>query len=67
VGENVLLKVKPNNMSLNLGSYTNLVAIFCGPFEILDRIGTVAYILALSASIACVECVSCFFAKKICT
>jgi hypothetical protein len=46
----VLLKVKPKNISLKLGSCTNLVARFCGPFEILDIIGPVAYILALTAS-----------------
>jgi hypothetical protein len=50
VGENVLLKVKPNKSSLKLGSCTKLTAIFCGPFEILDRIGPVAYILTLPAS-----------------
>jgi hypothetical protein len=50
VGENVLLKVKPNKSSLKLGSCTKLTARFCGPFEILDRIGPVAYILALPAS-----------------
>jgi hypothetical protein len=50
VGEHVLLKVKPKKISLKLGSCTMLAARFCGPFEILDRIGTVAYMLALSAS-----------------
>jgi hypothetical protein len=50
VGENVILKVKPNKISLKLGSCTKLAARFCGPFEILDRIGPVAYMLALSAS-----------------
>jgi hypothetical protein len=50
VGQHVLLKVKPKNISLKLGSCTNLVARFCGPFEILDIIGPVAYILALTAS-----------------
>jgi len=50
VGENVLLKVKPKKSSLKLGSCTKLTAIFCGPFEILDRIGPVAYILAFLVS-----------------
>jgi hypothetical protein len=42
--------VKPNKISLKLGSCSNLVARFCGLFEILERIGLVAYMLALSAS-----------------
>jgi hypothetical protein len=33
-----------------LGSCAKLAARFCGPFEILDRIGSVAYMIALSAS-----------------
>jgi hypothetical protein len=49
VGEHVILKVNPKKSSLNLGSRTKLAAIFCGPFEKLDRIGLVAYMLALSA------------------
>jgi hypothetical protein len=50
VGEHVLLKVKPKKSSLKLGSCKNLAARFCGPFEILDRIGPVAYMLALPIS-----------------
>ena len=50
VGEHVLLKVKPKKISLKLGSCTKLAARFCGPFEILDRIGLVAYMLALPPS-----------------
>jgi hypothetical protein len=48
VGEHVLLKVKPKKSSLKLVSCTNLATILCGPFEILDRIELVAYMLALS-------------------
>jgi hypothetical protein len=51
VGEHVLLKVKPKKRSLKLGSCTKMAARFCGPFEILDRIGPVAYMLALPTSI----------------
>jgi hypothetical protein len=42
--------VKPKKSSLKLGSCTKLAAIFCGPFEILDRIRLVAYMLAFPAS-----------------
>jgi hypothetical protein len=50
VGENVVLKVKPKKSSLKLGSCTKIVATFCGPCEMLDRIGPVAYMLALPSS-----------------
>jgi hypothetical protein len=50
VGDNVLLKVKPKKISLKLGSCIKLAARFCGPFEILERIGPVAYMFALLAS-----------------
>jgi hypothetical protein len=50
VGENLLLKVKTKKTSLKLGSCTKLAARLCRPFEILDRIGPVPYMLALPAS-----------------
>lgn len=50
MGEHVFLKVKVNRSSLRLGNCSKLVARFCGPFEILERIGLVAYMLALAAS-----------------
>jgi hypothetical protein len=50
VGEHVFLKVKANRSSLRLGNCSKLAARFCGPFEILERIGPVAYMLALPAS-----------------
>jgi hypothetical protein len=50
VGEHVCLKVKSNRSSLKLGNCSKLAAQFCGPFEILERIGPIAYMLALIAS-----------------
>jgi hypothetical protein len=60
VGDHVFLKVKDNRSSLRLGSCAKLVARFCGPFEILERIGPVAYMIALPASMTVqnVFCVS---------
>jgi hypothetical protein len=43
VGEHVFLKVKPKRRWLKLGSCPKLAARYCGPFEILDRIGLVSY------------------------
>jgi hypothetical protein len=51
VGDHVFLKVKTNRSSLKLGSCAKLAARFCGPFEILERIGLVSYMLALPASL----------------
>ena len=50
VSDHVFLKVKANRSSLKLGSCSKLAARFCGPFEILERIRSVAYMLALPAS-----------------
>jgi hypothetical protein len=51
VGEHVFLKAKEKISSLRLGSFPKMAARYYGPFEILEKIGTVAYILALSTSI----------------
>jgi hypothetical protein len=50
VGDHVFLKVKSNRISLRLGNFSKLAARFCGPFEILEMIGPVKYMLALPAS-----------------
>jgi hypothetical protein len=47
----VFLKVKEKSFLIRLGSCTNLEAIYCVPFEILEKIGLVAYILTLYAYI----------------
>jgi hypothetical protein len=49
VGENVFLKVKAKR-SLKLGSFRKLAARYCGPFEILRRIGPDGYMPALPTS-----------------
>jgi hypothetical protein len=50
VGENVFLKVKAKKHLLKLGSFPKMSTRYCGPFEILERIGLVAYMLTLHAS-----------------
>jgi hypothetical protein len=42
--------VNPKKTSLKLGSCTKMEAKFSGRFEILDRIGPVAYMLSLPPS-----------------
>ena len=49
VGDHVFLKVKAHRSSLKLGDCSKLAARYCGSFEILERIGPVAYMIALLA------------------
>jgi hypothetical protein len=50
VVEHVFLKVKVKRSSIILGCCPKLAARYCGPFEILEMIGLVAYMLAFPAS-----------------
>jgi hypothetical protein len=50
VGDHVFLKMKANRSSLKLGSCSKLVAIYCGPFEIIERIGPISYMITFLAS-----------------
>jgi hypothetical protein len=50
VGDHVFLKVMANKSSLKLGNCSKLEACYYGPFEILERIGPIAYMIALPAS-----------------
>jgi hypothetical protein len=50
VENHVFLKMKANKSSLKLGNCSKLAAHYCGSFEILERIGPVAYMLSLPTS-----------------
>ena len=52
VGDNVFLKVMPKRGVVSFGKRGKLSSRFIGPFEILERVGTVAYLLALPPSIS---------------
>jgi len=43
VGENVYLWIKPKRISLRIGSCAKLAPWYHRPFDILERIGIVAY------------------------
>jgi hypothetical protein len=45
-----MFEVNPKKISLKLGSCTKMGARFCSPFEILDRIGPVPYMLEFPSS-----------------
>jgi hypothetical protein len=64
VGDHVFLKVKSNRSSLKLGNCAKLTAKFRGPFEILERIGLVAYMLALPTSMTIHNVFHVSFLKK---
>ena len=45
------LRIKPKKISLWIGSCAKLAPRFCGPFGIIERIGPVAYRLALPLTV----------------
>jgi len=47
VGEQVYLCIKPKKRSLWIGSCAKMAPHFCRPFNIIERIGPVAYQIAL--------------------
>ena len=47
VRDHVYLRFKPKKSSLKLGSCTKLAPRLCGPFQVLERIGPMAYKLSL--------------------
>ena len=49
-GDHVYLKVRARKSSLKLGSCAKLSPRYRGPFEVLERIGPVAYRIAFPAS-----------------
>jgi hypothetical protein len=50
-GDHVYLKVRPGKSSLRMGACAKLAPWYCGPFEVLDRVGHVACRLELPPTV----------------
>ena len=55
VGDHVFLKVMPKRGVIIFGKRGKLAPSYIGPFELLERVGMVAYWLALLPSLSCVH------------
>jgi hypothetical protein len=51
IGDHVYPRVRPRKRSLRMRSYTKLALWYCGCSEILDRVGPVAYRIALPPTV----------------
>jgi hypothetical protein len=50
-GDPVYLRVRPRKNSLRMGACSKLTPQYCGPFEVLDQVGLVAYRLSLPPTV----------------
>ena len=64
VGDHVFLKVMPKRGVVRFGKRGKLSLRFIGPFEILERVGTVVYRLAL-VHVRCPHGISCLHAPEV--
>jgi hypothetical protein len=51
MGDHVYLRVRPWKSPLKMGACANLAPHYYGPFEVLDRVGPIAYRLALPPTV----------------
>ena len=48
-GDKIFLRVRPKRSTLSLGKYKKLSPRYCGPYEVVKKIGAMAYKLKLPA------------------
>ena len=65
MGEKVFLRVKPKKSTLRAGLFGKLDPRYVGPFEILARIGLVAYQLALPPYIRVHDVIHVYFSMNV--
>ena len=56
VGDHVFLKMMPKKGVVRFGKREKLASRYIGPFEVLERVGTVVYRLAVPSSLSGVPC-----------
>ena len=61
VGDHVFLKVRPKKSSLNLGNCSKLATRYSGPFEVLAKIGPVAYTFPYLLALEYIMCFMCLY------
>ena len=64
IGDHVYLRVRPRKISLKLASCAKMEPRYHGPFEVLNRIGPVAYRIALLANMRAHNVFHVSFLKK---
>jgi len=64
VREQVYVCINPRKNSLRIGSCAKMAPQYCGPFKILERIGLVAYPLALPLTLKVHDCFHVSFLNK---
>ena len=57
MGDHVFLKVMPKRGVIRFDKWGKLLPMYIGPFEVLKRVGTVAYRLALAQGLSSVHAV----------
>ena len=57
MGSHVFLKVMPKRGEVRFGKYIKLSLRYIGPFEVLERVGTISYRLVLSPNLLGVHAV----------